>query len=232
MNEKAAPLTNAVLDFKPSRHGLHFLNSFASGRVQRLFGVGGATMGLCGGMSFVVRDLFDQRIDPPPDTTAPVRGTPYYRSLFRRQLESFDWLRLPLRFWTLIALHRDPATWWSRLLRRRPRGQHSIDREWPRIRAEIDAGRLAQVGVIRDLSANPFNLTRNHQVLAYGYRVEPGGVTIRIYEPNWPDRDDVELRADLSGGTPRLSQSTGESLHALFLTRFRPSEPRAWRTPS
>src|SRR5688500_13118507 len=133
-------LTNAVLDFRPSRHGLHYLNSFPSGPVQRLFGVGGATMGLCGGMSFVVRDLFEHRIDPPPDRVAPVRGTRHYRSLMHRQLESFDWLRLPFRFWRLIALHRDPPTGWSRLLRRRPLGVQSRDVEWPLIRDEIDAG--------------------------------------------------------------------------------------------
>ncbi len=225
-------LTNAVLDFRPSRHGLHFVNRFEPGRVQRLLEPNNDVMGMCGGMSFVVRDLFDRRIDPPPDREPPARGSRRFRSLYRRQFESFDWFRLPLRFWVLAALHPDQRTWWSRLLRSRPLGELVRTDEWPRIRAEIDAGRLAQIGLVRDRSFNPLRLTRNHQVLAYGYLAEPDGVTIRVYEPNWPDRDDVEVRMALDGDLPRFSQSTGEPLHGFFLAPFRPAEPRAWRTPS
>jgi len=225
----APPLTNAVLDFCPSRHGLHFPNRFEPGVVQRLIEPGITSMGLCGGMSFTVRDLFERGILPPADREPPARGTRRYGFLFRRQVESFDWLRLPLRFWLLAVLHRDPPAWWFRLLRRRPHGALSRAQEWPRIRAEIDAGRLAQIGLVRELSANPFRLTRNHQVLGYAYRVEPERVAIRIYDPNWPDADEVELRLDLpTAGPPLLAQTTGEPLHAFFLARFVPAEPRAF----
>jgi hypothetical protein len=224
-------LTNAVLDFRPSRHGFHFVNRFEPGLVQRILEPRSSVMGLCGGMVYTVADLFERRIDPPPDRDPPARGTRRFRALYRRQLESFDWGRLPLRFWRLAALHRQPARWWSRALRRTPLGALVRDREWPRIRAEIDAGRVVHVGLVREACANPLHLTRNHQVLAYGYRVEPGSVTVRVYDPNWPDRDDVELRLDLGGSDPRFEQSTGEPLHGFFLARYRPAEPRAWRTP-
>jgi hypothetical protein len=224
-------LTNAVLDFRPSRHGLHFVNRFEPGRVQRLVEPRTDVMGMCGGMSFVVRDLFERRIDPPADREPPIRGSRRFRALYRRQFESFDWFRLPIRFWILAVLHADPPTWWSRLLRRPPLGELVRDVEWPRIRAEIDAGRLTQIGLVRDRSVDPRHLTRNHQVLAYGYRAEPHLVTVRIYEPNWPDRDDVELRMDLAGDRPGFAQSTGEALHGFFLAPFKPAEPRAWRTP-
>jgi hypothetical protein len=227
-------LTNAVLDFRPSRHGLHFPNRFVPGAAQRLIDPGASVMGLCGGMAFVVRDLFERGIDPPRVTEPPTKGSRRYRSLFRRQVQSFDWLRLPLRFWALAALHRDPPTAWSRLLRRAPLGGLVRSREWPRIRAEIDAGRLPQVGLVRDRSANPFRLVRNHQVVAWGYRVEPNLVSLRIYDPNWPDRDDVELCINLRDGAARFSQSTGEPLHGFFLAPYAPAPaiPRAWRTPS
>ena len=65
------------------------------------------------------------------------------------------------------------------------------DVEWPRIRADIDAGRLAMVGLVRHSGLNPFHLTQSHQVLAYAYEVEGDAVTLRIYDPNWPGRDDV-----------------------------------------
>jgi hypothetical protein len=223
-------LTSTVLDFRPSRHGLHFANRFDPGTAQRLLDPGSPVMGLCGGMVYTVRDLYERRIDPPPDRVPPARGSRRFRALFRRQVESFDWLRLPLRFWILAALHRQPRTWWSRLLRRRPLGELVREREWPRIRAEIDAGRLTHLGLVREACANPFHLTRNHQVLAWGYRVEPGGISVRVYDPNWPDRDDVELRVALDDPVPRLEQSTGEPLHGFFLAPYVPAEPRAWRT--
>ena len=101
-------------------------------------------MGLCGGMAFVVRDLFERRIDPPPDRDAPAAKSARYKALYRREVESFDWFRLPIRFWVWSALHPEQPTWWSRLLRRRPIGELSYQQEWPRIRAEIDAGELAR----------------------------------------------------------------------------------------
>ncbi len=230
---------NAVPDFRPSRHGFHFANRFPSGPTVRLgmvdpriVGVADAAAGLCGGMAFTARDLFEHGLEPPRDAEPPANGSPRFVSLVRRQVQSLDWLRLPLRFWTLAALHPGPPTWWSRRMGRRPLGEHVRDVEWPLIRSEIDAGRLAQVGLIRVAGASPRTLTQNHQVLGYAYDAEPTSIRLRIYDPNWPDRDDVELRIELTAGRPAFSQSTGEPLHGFFLAPYKPAEPRAWRRPS
>ena len=47
-------------------------------------------------------------------------------------------------------------------------------------------------------------------VLAFSYEVEPGSgaITLRLYDPNWPDRDDVSVTLSPAG----LGQSTGERL--------------------
>ena len=114
---------------------------------------------------------------------------------------------------------------------RPPLGELVRDREWPRVRGAIDAGRLATLGLIRAASANPFALTANHQVLAYGYRVEPGSVAVRVYDPNWPDRDDVEERMILDpGAPPRFESSTGEPLLGFFLAPYAAVDPKAWRS--
>jgi hypothetical protein len=232
-----ARLTNAVLDFRPSRNGFHFANRFPPGPTvrfgmfdTRILGFGDASAGLCGGMSATVRDLFEQRIDPPLDTEPPANGTRRFHALVRRQVETLDWFRVPLRFYDLGAFRPDPPSWWSRLLRRRPPREVAID-EWPRIRAEIDAGRLAMVGLVRRATANPFRLTANHQVLAYGYRVEPGLLALRLYDPNYPDRDDVEARLLLDpGGRPaRLESVPDDPLLGFFAAPYRPSAARAWR---
>lgn len=233
---EARVLEARVLDFRPSRHGFHFANRFASGPTVRLgpfdprrIGVADASAGLCGGMAFTVRDLWERRAPPPPDREPPANGTRRFTALVRRQVHSLDWLRLPVRFWVLGALHPDPPTWWSRLLRRPPLGELVQGIEWPRVRREIDTGRLAQLGLVRAAASDPRRLTANHQVLAYGYRVDPDWVTLRIYDPNWPDRDDVELRLFVPPDAPaRLEQSTGEPFRGFFLAPYRPAEPRAW----
>lgn len=232
----AGSMTNAVLDFRPSKHGFHFANRFEPGPTvklgpldPRIIGIGDASFGLCGGMSLTIRDMYERQVDPPPDRDVPANGSRPFRALVRRQVQSLDWFRLPLRFYMLSALHPSTPTWWSRALGRRSIGDVVLDKEWPAIRDEIDGGHLAMVGLVRGESFNPFKLTLNHQVLAYGYRVEPARVSLRIYDPNHPDQDEVEARMNLVDGRPTtFESSTGEPLRGFFLAPYESAEPRAW----
>ena len=78
----------------------------------------------------------------------------------------------------------------------------------------IDGGRLAMVGLVRHDGWNPWHLTDSHVVLAYAYTAEDptGSITLRLYDPNWPDRDDVTVTLDAAG----LHQSTGEPLEGVL----------------
>jgi hypothetical protein len=236
IDERAARTIDA---FAPSRNGFHFANRFEPGPtvmfgpidIRWFGGIGDASAGLCGGMSATVRDLFEAGIEPPPETTPPANGTARFKALVRRQVETLDLLRVPLRFYDLSAFRPSTPTMWSGLFRRRSVADVSLADEWPRIRAEIDAGRLAMVGLIRSASANPFRLTANHQVLAYGYRAEPNLVALRLYDPNWPDRDDVEARATLGAAArTRFESSTGEPLLGFFQAPYQRRTPVAWRS--
>jgi hypothetical protein len=198
--------SNAVPGFLPSTHGLRFANRFPSGPTLRLgridprwIGIGDATDGLCGGMSWFVRERFEAGLPIPPDTDRPANGSPLFRALVRRQVLSLDWMRTPLRIWWMGALGAEHALRQTRAT------------EWPRIRADIDAGRLAMVGLVRQTGWNPFRLTDNHQVLAYAYEIDGDAVTLRICDPNWPGRDDVLVHLDTS-----LSQTTGEPLFGVL----------------
>ena len=200
--------SNAVPGFLPSVNGLHFSNRFEPGPTvrfgvldPRLIGVGDASAGLCGGMSWLVRDRFESGQPAPPDTVAPANGSPLFRAIVRRQILSLDWLRGPFGFWWMSV--RGP----DRALRR------TLDIEWPRIKASIDAGRLALVGLVRHEGWNPWHLTESHTVVAFAYSVaEDAIITIRLYDPNWPDRDDVAVTLSSSG----LSQTTGEPLRGVL----------------
>jgi hypothetical protein len=229
MTERTVP------GFLPSRDGFHFANRWPAGPALWLggrylrIGLGNVADGLCGGMAFAVRDRFETGLGVPADRFPPVAGTPLFAEIVRRQLDSLDRVvRLPWRFWRLAALHLDRPTRLMRLLGLVPRGTRTVRDEWPRVRAEIDAGRLAMLGLVRSSSWNPFRLGRNHQVLAWGYRVAEHELALRIYDPNWPDRDDVEvrLRLDRESATGRhqvaFTQSTGEPLVAWFAAPFVP----------
>jgi hypothetical protein len=231
----------AVPGFLPSTHGFRFANRWPPGPTvtfgpfdPRIIGIGDASTGLCGGMVTTARDLFEAGIAMPPDTEPPANGSPRFRAIVRRQVESLDWLRTPLRFFDLQAFRPDPATGIFGFLRREPPGVVAIRDEWPRIRDEIKAGHAPILGLIRTSSSSPRDLTRNHQVLAYGFDEDAGGFRIRIYDPNHPGQDDVELRASLgaagAAGAPTLSQSTGEPLLGFFRQAYAaPHSMAAWR---
>src|SRR5688500_12505016 len=204
--------SNAVSGFLPSTNGLHFANRWEPGPTirlgildPRLVGVGDAKAGLCGGMSWFVRERFETGQPIPPDVTAPANGSPLFKAIVRRQILSLDWMRIPLRFWRAAAM--DPAG----LTRR------TFEREWPRIQTEIDAGRLVMIGLIRHHGTNPMHLDRDHQVLAFGYATDgpTGPTTIRVYDPTWPDRDDITLHLSSAG----FRQSTGEVLLGVICLR-------------
>ncbi len=199
--------SRAVPDFLPSTDGLRFANSFPSGPTVKIgpldpskIGIGDASAGLCGGMVVYVSERFAAGRPTPTESEPPANGSPLFRALVRNQLRSLDWFVTPLRFWRLAAM--DPA----RAARR------SRDRELPRIRAAIDGGRLVRVGLVRHHGFNPMELSKDHQVLAHAYEVDGDVATVRIYDPNWPGRDDVTLSMDAAG----CRQSTGEPLSALF----------------
>lgn len=208
------PESNAVPGFLPSTHGLHFANRWEPGPTvrlgvldPRLIGVGDARAGLCGGMARFVRERFAHGAPIPAVRTAPPNGSPLFRAIVRHQVRSLDWLRVPLRFWRAAAMAPDALA------------RRTLDVEWPTIRRAIDAGRLPIVGLVRHHGWSPFDLDRDHQVLAFGYTVEgapggPGGpaITIRVYDPNWPDRDDVTISLTPAG----TGQSTGERLLGIL----------------
>jgi hypothetical protein len=245
------PVGNAVPGLLPSVHGLRFENRFPPGPTltfagldTRRLGIGDASAGLCGGMALTTRDLFEAGVSVPDDPTPPANGSPRFRALVRRQVESLDWFRVPLRYLDLQALRPDPPTGLAALLGREPPRVDALLREWPRIQVEIDAGHPAVVGLIRASGESPWLLTRNHQVLAWAYEVagdgagETASIRIRVYDPNHPASDEVTLEMAVAPAQPggpwrdriALRQSTGEPLLGFFRQPYpAPQSVRAWR---
>jgi len=218
-----------VPGFTPASSGFHFPNHFAKEPVIVLslgvvrLPVGDASRGLCGGMVFAARDLFDAGLPPPPGTEAPRRGTALFGYLVRRLFSSFDLPMGPLRYMMWMALP-------SRSFLGIPGVAERTASHWIRIRAELDEGRPAALGLVRAWSLNPLTLARNHQVLAYGYDLDEatGALRIPVYDPNHPDDDApaLELRLDQGRVAGEIGYVQGERpVRGFFLTRFRPADP-------
>lgn len=219
-----------VNGFLPSRNGFHFANAWPHGPTVRLgpfdprmVGIGDAADGLCGGMSYTAADLFTAGVPIPSDTVPFANGSPRFNAIVRRQVESLYWLTVPVRYWFWSVFGGSFGS---------DRAKSTLDHEWPKAKAELDAGRLVLIGLIRVAAADPRKLTMNHQVMAYGYAEDGRGVTLDLYDPNWPDRDDVTITIHLDPALrpAGLSQSTGEPLLAWFVLPWSPESPAgAWR---
>lgn len=234
-----------VGDFMPSVNGFHFNNSFPSEPIREFrlgnittLDIGNAANGLCGGMSFTVRDLFEAGLRPPVDAAPPPKGDAKLGYIIDRQIESFANGVTPLRFFKLM----DPARparepLWAELLGRIGIDKHSrtwvmVNVEWPAIRRDLDAGSLATVGLVKVVSLDPNQLGLNHQVVAYGYDLDGTIVTLHIYDPNFAGADDVTLAFDTAD--PRATITTvwsrlPDTVYCFFRAPYERRDPVPFR---
>lgn len=210
--------------FVPAEHGFRFVNHFpwpggAWGWrpvqwVLRLFRMETAALGLCGGMCLAALDLFHAGRSVPLDDAPPSPGSSLFRYLWRRQLDSYRGLRVPLR-----------ALAWMR------RPDQRLDRltvaEFLRLRQGINGGAPTPMVLVRARGAN--DPTTNHQVLAVGYSWEPltRRATIELYDPNHPlAQPTLSFVLAPGGRVIDLAQSTGEALRGFFLSPYTPGGRR------
>jgi hypothetical protein len=226
---------NLVPGFLPSVSGFRFRNSFSRVPLRRIgipdvlsVPIGDASNGLCGGMAFAARDFFELRLSPPADTAAPSDG-PLFDYLVERLFDSFNLPLGPARYLELMnPVMQNGETFWSRLgLAPHGRAWRMARQEWPRIRAEIDGGHPSPLGLVRVRSTNPFALKENHQVLAFGYDLEGSVLTLRLYDPNRPGRDDVTLSLDMRPPLDDVPIATaaGSRVFSFFRVAYTPATP-------
>jgi hypothetical protein len=180
--------------------------------------------GLCGGMAFAVRDFFEARAFIPNDVAPPTTG-PLYRFIVERLWDSFNLDNLPISAFPLpvivpgvpempwqnstpgiekyLHLMRpdlpDHETWLNPL--GHGRAWVMIKHEWPKIKADIDAGILSPIALVKVKSFAFWDIGKNHQVLAYGYELNGNDLTINIYDPNNLNDDNATLRLNI--GSPK-----------------------------
>jgi hypothetical protein len=186
---------------------------------------GNAGVGLCGGMIYTAIDLFLFGLPVPPEPTEPV-----VRYISHRLLDSFNFPFGWMKYLDWQVRHGHS----TRLL---PGITELTARDWPRIKAVLDAGQLCPLGLVKIQSWDPFQLGHNHQVLAYGYEYDDAtsDLTVQIYDPNFP-ADPCELRTNLNEPTRQRQvrhSIEGETVRGFFPTDYRrPAVPPVFDCPA
>lgn len=240
--------SNAVPGFLPSTNGLHFPNAFPADDSYPVVSLpligdvvsGQAMNGICGGFVFTALDLFRHtpRLDPPADDAVPQPGSPLYRYLTRRFVDSLG----PSLFqnaakaldWTQANGHDGFPQLTMSLAKR------MVVTEWPAIKADIDAGRPSPLFLIAapqcgiaDVGAITAALGHSHQVLAYAYDLADDRVlTLHVYDCNHPDRDDITVSLTLGNSSQDLPIDTSplelpKPIRAVFHAAYSSADPTA-----
>lgn len=226
-----ADIVQRVPRFLPSTSGLHFANFYphepeltVSLPLGKTLPIGDAANGLCGGMAFAVADFHEANQSVPPDTQPPTAGSALYQFIVKRLFDSFNG---PLGIGRYLEL-MEPAFPDVGLGFGLPgRASVMLHDEWPRIKSTLDTGHPAPLGLIKVKSDQPQDLGKNHQVLAYGYDLHGTDLTIWLYDPNYPDRDDVHIQlstASIAVPVP-LTYVPPEPLFCFFHTAYAPAVP-------
>jgi hypothetical protein len=207
--------------FLPSHDGFAFPNQWPKSPAFTLrlpFGrvtIGDSSAGLCGGMVFAALDYWHARSRPPSQRPDP--GSGLHRYVVRRLIAS----------WHIPAGVARYYRWMTRPDREVAR--RTVAAHWPRVKASLDDGIPAALGLVTVASANPARLRHNHQALAYGYELSGGEVTLRVYDPNSGPADGVGIRFDAAaparGTTFAHNLNLGWPVRGFFLVRYSPAAP-------
>jgi hypothetical protein len=153
-------------------------------------------MGLCGGMTFLARDIFESGAPQLRGRDSSRIPVPVALHLQHRLLQSFGDGSVVLRWLSATrALDHDTAFWGRGLF-----GQTVA--ECSAIMTDIDAGLLCPIGIVLAQSWKPWDVFESHVVLVWGYELVGDALTLHTYDSNFPGRDDIVLRLDISASTP------------------------------
>jgi hypothetical protein len=124
----------------------------------------------------------------PSNTTAPARGSVLQQYIYRRQVDTFGAFgEYIAKFAQWMVLPDDTVLGTQK---------RTYD-EFEEIRAKLDDGNPVVLGLVYVSGSDTFEIWNNHQVLAYRYsEVSATTIDLNIYDPNYPDRDDVVIRAE------------------------------------
>jgi len=220
------PAARSFHDFVPSLHGFQFRNGFEGS----FLGTGESAYGLCGGMSFAAADYYLAGMEPPRDSKPPAQGTPLFNYIYSRQATSFGTLgAMGLKFVEWMQLPDDG-----------PDGTHSRTlAELPLIESVLSRGEPIVLGLVLVSTRDKGKAWDNHQVLALEAASPrpphdadlpaPTLTILRIYDSNFPIRDDVRILVSRNGDrtviTQRIPGRPDIAIRGFFRMAYSPVTP-------
>jgi hypothetical protein len=197
--------------FHPQVHGFHFDNRFDNHVIGNL-----ETHGLCGGMAFASLDYYYAGMPIPthqpedfPDGKTPAEGSRLRNFIYKRMMNSVE---------------RNAAQWLNVLANPVFSAKRFTKRHLDDLRAEIDAGRPAPLGLIGTTKIIG-GAAGNHQVVCYGYNLSADGksITFLIYDNNFHD---TEVTLTTNPDSPEsITYSHGSGWIAFFLSKYKTERP-------
>jgi hypothetical protein len=169
--------------------------------------------GLCGGIAFTVKDLFETGLLPPIDTDNPAAETPLFNYIVARQIHSMcdanttklvQWIQMrdgDSEAAKAVGLH-DGISW------------NEITEEWPkRIKPDLDSNHPSPLILVHGhetpgvglFAAITNDLALQHVVLAWGYDLDGTQLTLYIYDPDLPCHSICTIALDIGDPGPTVS---------------------------
>jgi len=153
-------------------------------------------MGLCGGMSFLTRDIFESGTPQLRGRQANAIPLALAQHIMSRLVQSFAGPAVVNRWLALTqAFDHDTIVWGAGAF-------HQSVNEVPGIIGDIDSGMLCPIGVVLVRSYAPWDVFQNHVVLVWGYERHGDMLTLHTYDCNNEDRDDITIQLDIGSPTP------------------------------
>lgn len=153
-------------------------------------------MGLCGGLSFLARDIHESGTPQLRSTDSRSIPLPLGRHILSRLLDSF---RGPgvIPYWLRATQELDHTTWfWGK-------GLYAETVEAARqVMRFVDAGGLVPIGVVLAQSPWPWEVFQNHVELVYGYDLVGTRLTLHVYDSNAEGSDHVIIELDIGSSAP------------------------------
>ena len=224
---------NSPRRFIPSQNGWKFVNAFSGYflpfALPTLAFLGHPTSiyGLCGGMSASALDMFLANRAIPNVSTTPANGAPIQSYLYQRQIASFGAFgAVVLRFFDWMGLPDGTANGTQKI---------TWDEFTQKIQPRLDQFIPVPIAIQYVKWADTHDIFQNHQVLAYRYETNPdGSLSIFVYDPNFPNRDDNRIeaqRVDLGGGlsglacVQRIGTVQSKKMYGFFEMAYQPVLP-------
>ncbi len=152
--------------------------------------------GLCGGMAFLTRDIFEastEQLRNTDSTAIPAQLAVYLRD---RLVQSFDGGPVISRWIAATATPNHDTTVFGPGLYRQ-----TVD-ECAAITQDVDDGILSPIGLVLVQSALPIDVFKGHVVLVWRYERIGELLTLYTYDCNGPGLDDIGITLDVSAPAP------------------------------